>query len=257
MSSDPKAELAAAYRSALAKEAPEHADVPIVFERPRQPEHGDFACSIALQLGKKLKRNPRQLAESLTKAAIAAYPRFGEFFEAHDIAGPGFINFRLKPAVKLAAVHRALRPGWGRVHKDHPESIQVEFVSANPTGPLHVGHGRQAAIGDALAALLESQGDKVTREFYYNDAGAQIHNLALSVQARKRGLKPGDAGWPADGYAGEYIQDIASSYGGADDLEEIRKFAVAYLRREQDVDLREFGVKFDVYYLESSLYSEG
>jgi arginyl-tRNA synthetase len=257
VTSDPKAELAAAYRSALAKEAPEHADVPIVFEKPRQPEHGDFACSIALQLGKKLKRNPRQLAESLTKAAVAAYPRFAEAFEDYEIAGPGFINFRLKPAVKLAAIQHALRPGWGRVRKDSPPSVQVEFVSANPTGPLHVGHGRQAAIGDALAALLESQGDKVTREFYYNDAGAQIHNLALSVQARKRGQKPGDPGWPTDGYAGEYIQDIANAYSGADDLEEIRKFAVAYLRREQDVDLREFGVKFDVYYLESSLYSEG
>jgi arginyl-tRNA synthetase len=257
VTSDPKAELAAAYRSALAKEAPEHADVPIVFEKPRQPEHGDFACSIALQLGKKLKRNPRQLAESLTKAAVAAYPRFAECFEDYEIAGPGFINFRLKPAVKLAAIQHALRPGWGRVRKDSPPSVQVEFVSANPTGPLHVGHGRQAAIGDALAALLESQGDKVTREFYYNDAGAQIHNLALSVQARKRGQKPGDPGWPTDGYAGEYIQDIANAYSGADDLEEIRKFAVAYLRREQDVDLREFGVKFDVYYLESSLYSEG
>jgi arginyl-tRNA synthetase len=256
---DPKAELAAAYRSALAKEAPEHADAPIVFEKPRQPEHGDFACSVALQLGKKLKRNPRQLAESLTKAAIAAYPEFGQFFETYEIAGPGFINFRLKPAVKLAAVGRALREGraWGHSPKKSPMSIQVEFVSANPTGPLHVGHGRQAAIGDALAALLEAQGDKVTREFYYNDAGAQIHNLALSVQARKRGLKPGDPGWPADGYAGEYIQDIANAYTGAGELEDIRKFAVAYLRREQDVDLREFGVKFDVYYLESSLYSEG
>jgi arginyl-tRNA synthetase len=257
MSPDPKAELAAAYRAALAKEAPGHADVPIVFEKPRQPEHGDFACSIALQLGKKLKRNPRQLAEALTAAAISAYSGFHAFFDGYEIAGPGFINFRLKPAVKLAAVKRALQPGWGRVRKGNPESIQVEFVSANPTGPLHVGHGRQAAIGDALAALLESQGDKVTREFYYNDAGAQIHNLALSVQARKRGVKPGDGGWPADGYAGEYIQDIADAYTGPDDLEEMRKFAVAYLRREQDVDLKEFGVKFDVYYLESSLYSEG
>ena len=259
MISDPKAELAAAYRTALAKEAPEHADVPVVFEKPRQPEHGDFACSIALQLGKKLKRNPRQLAESLTKAALDAYAQFDQHFEAYDIAGPGFINFRLKPAVKVAAIKRALSEGraWGRSAGKNPLAVQVEFVSANPTGPLHVGHGRQAAIGDALAALIESQGDKVTREFYYNDAGAQIHNLALSVQARKRGLKPGDAGWPADGYAGEYIQDIANAYSGADELDEIRKFAVAYLRREQDIDLREFGVKFDVYYLESSLYSDG
>jgi arginyl-tRNA synthetase len=137
----------------------------------------------------------------------------------------------------------------------------VEFVSANPTGPLHVGHGRQAALGDAIAALLEAQGQAVTREFYYNDAGAQIHNLALSVQARARGLTPADAGWPADGYRGEYIEEIARDFrasgGNTDDLEAIRKFAVAALRKEQDADLQAFGVKFDVYYLESSLYTDG
>jgi arginyl-tRNA synthetase len=259
MSSDPKQRLAEAYRSALAKEAPEHADFPVAFEKPRQPEHGDFACSIALQLAKRLKRNPRQLAESLTAVALAAYPEFSRDFEKFDIAGPGFINFRLKPAVKMVAIRQALEAGstWARARKATPANVQLEFVSANPTGPLHVGHGRQAALGDALAAIVESQGDKVTREFYYNDAGAQIHNLALSVQARKRGLKPGDAGWPQDGYAGEYIQDIAHAYQGADDLEPIRAFAVSYLRNEQDIDLREFGVKFDVYYLESSLYADG
>jgi arginyl-tRNA synthetase len=257
VSSDPKRLLADAYGKALAKEAPEHADFPIAFEKPRQPEHGDFACSIALQLGKRLKRNPRQLAEALTAGAVAAFPEFDRFFAGFEIAGPGFINFRLRPQVKLAAIALALQPGWGRRRKEKPESIQVEFVSANPTGPLHVGHGRQAAIGDALAAVLESQGDKVTREFYYNDAGAQIQNLALSVQARKRGLGPGDAGWPQDGYAGEYIADIAQAYAGPDELESIRKFAVDYLRKEQDLDLREFGVKFDIYYLESSLYTEG
>jgi len=259
VTSDPKGRLADAYRKALAKEAPEHADFPVTFEKPRQPEHGDFACSIALQLGKRLKRNPRQLAESLTKGALADFPSFSEFFESYDIAGPGFINFRLKPAIKLDAIKQALQTGttWGRAKKAKPESVQLEFVSANPTEPLHVGHGRQAAIGDALAALLEAQGDKVTREFYYNDAGAQIQNLALSVQARRRGLKPGDAGWPQDGYAGEYIQDIAAAYKGPDDLDAIRAFAVTYLRNEQDIDLREFGVKFDVYYLESSLYSDG
>jgi arginyl-tRNA synthetase len=260
VTSDPKRRLADAYRSALAKEAPEHADFPVVFEKPRQPEHGDFACSIALQLAKRLKRNPRQLAESLTAAAIAAFPDFEKFFLGHEIAGPGFINFRLKSAVKLAAVRQALEGGaaWGRATKAKPESVQVEFVSANPTGPLHVGHGRQAAIGDALAALMEAQGDKVTREFYYNDAGAQIHNLALSVQARARGIQPGDPGWPPEGYAGEYIQEIAREYRGSlDELDSIRKFAVDYLRKEQDIDLREFGVRFDVYYLESSLYTEG
>jgi len=258
VTSDPKERLADAYRKALAKEAPEHADVPIVFEKPRQSEHGDFACSIALQLAKRLKRNPRQLAESLTAAAVAAYPQFKGDFLGYEIAGPGFINFRLNPALKLAAIRLALQPDWGFVRKAKPDSVQVEFVSANPTGPLHVGHGRQAALGDALASLIEAQGDKVTREFYYNDAGAQIHNLALSVQARARGMKPGDPGWPQDGYAGEYIEEISRQYrGSSDDLEAIRKFAVDYLRKEQDIDLREFGVKFDVYYLESSLYSEG
>ena len=257
MSSDPKRRLADAYRKALAKEAPEHAGFAVEFEKPRQPEHGDFACSIALQLAKRLKRNPRQLAEALTAGAMAAFPDFDQSFAGYEIAGPGFINFRLKPEVKLASIRLALEPGWGRAKKSAPESVQVEFVSANPTGPLHVGHGRQAAIGDALCAVLEAQGDKVTREFYYNDAGAQIHNLALSVQARKRGLKPGDPAWPQDGYAGEYIVDIAGAYRGSDDLESIRRFAVDYLRKEQDIDLREFGVRFDVYYLESSLYTDG
>ena len=255
---DPKARLAEAYRAALAAQAPELADAPVTFEKPRQPERGDFACSIALQLAKRLKRNPRQLAEALTAAALDAYPDFGQAFAGYEIAGPGFINFRLRPQVKLAAIRLALEPGWGRARKEKPASIQVEFVSANPTGPLHVGHGRQAAIGDALAAILEACGDTVTREFYYNDAGAQIHNLALSVQARARGVKPGDSSWPQDGYAGEYIADIARAYKGAlEDLDTIRRFAVDYLRNEQDIDLREFGVKFDVYYLESSLYAEG
>ena len=260
MTSDPKGRLAEAYRQALAKEAPGEPGSQLVFEKPRQPEHGDFACSIALQVAKRLKRNPRQLAEALTAQALAAFPDFEKFFAGYEIAGPGFINFRLRAEVKLASIRAALAAGtsWGRATRDDPLSVQVEFVSANPTGPLHVGHGRQAAIGDALAAILEARGDKVTREFYYNDAGAQIHNLALSVQARARGSKPGDAGWPADGYAGEYIEDIARQYRGSlDDVEAIRKFAVDYLRREQDIDLREFGVKFDVYYLESSLYTEG
>ena len=258
MTEDPKARLADAYRAALTAQAPELADTPVMFEKPRQPEHGDFACSLALQLAKRLKRNPRQLAEALTAAALAAYPDFGQAFAGYEIAGPGFINFRLRPQVKLAAIRLALEPDWGRARKDKPASIQVEFVSANPTGPLHVGHGRQAAIGDALAAILEARGDKVTREFYYNDAGAQIHNLALSVQARARGVQPGDSAWPQDGYAGEYILDIARAYKGAlEDLDAIRRFAVDYLRKEQDIDLREFGVKFDVYYLESSLYADG
>jgi arginyl-tRNA synthetase len=192
-------------------------------------------------------------------AALPADP----YVEAADVAGAGFINFRLAPKAGQEAVARVLAEGaaYGRAQAFDPQKVMVEFVSANPTGPLHVGHGRQAALGDALAALLESQGHAVTREFYYNDAGAQIHNLALSVQARARGVQPGAPGWPEDGYRGEYIEEIARAFaaGGGDvaDLEALRMHAVASLRREQDADLQAFGVKFDVYYLESSLYTDG
>jgi arginyl-tRNA synthetase len=174
-----------------------------------------------------------------------------------------FINFKLKTAAKSLVLRQVLAQGpeFGRSSAGKGEKVQVEFVSANPTGPLHVGHGRLAALGEAIAALVESQGYAVTREFYYNDAGAQIEKLALSVQARAKGIRPGEAGWPQEGYAGEYIEDIARDFlrdrGQVADLEAIRKFAVAYLRAEQDVDLQAFGVKFDVYYLESSLYAEG
>jgi arginyl-tRNA synthetase len=257
MATDPKAEIEKALREALAHEAPQFADMPIVLERPKQAGHGDYSSNVALQLGKSLKKNPRELASALA-ARISI-----DLVEAPEIAGPGFINFRLKAGAKAGVIHWVLAQGrdYGRAKEAKPDKVQVEFVSANPTGPLHVGHGRQAALGDAIAALLEAQGHAVTREFYYNDAGAQIEKLALSVQARARGLKPGDAGWPAEGYNGEYIEDIARDFAvtgkAVDRLDEIRTFAVAYLRREQDADLQAFGVKFDVYYLESSLYSEG
>ena len=261
MAVDPKTEIQEALKKAIEREAPgQNLERVYALERPRQASHGDYSSSAALQLAKLLKRKPRELAESLSASTVALTPSIRSLIEPPSIEGPGFINFRLKTGNKVEVIRRALEAGatWGRARKAKPESVQVEFVSANPTGPLHVGHGRQAAIGDALAALIESQGDKVTREFYYNDAGAQIHNLALSVQARARGSKPGDPGWPPDGYAGEYIEEIARQYrGDRDDLESIRKFAVDYLRKEQDIDLREFGVKFDVYYLESSLYTDG
>jgi arginyl-tRNA synthetase len=260
MAVDPKAEIEAALQKALEKEAPAYAKIPFYsLERPRQAGHGDYSTSVALQLAKRLNRNPRELAQSISTSTLALTPAISRLIEQPKIDGPGFINFRLKQGTKTDAIRQALQAGksYGRARKDQPASVQVEFVSANPTGPLHVGHGRQAALGDALAALIEAQGDKVTREFYYNDAGAQIQNLALSVQARKRGIKPGEPGWPKDGYAGEYIQDIADAFSGPDELDAIRAFAVAYLRNEQDIDLREFGVKFDVYYLESSLYADG
>jgi len=257
MATDPKSAIEAALRKALEREAPELADVPIVLERPKQAGHGDYSSNVALQLAKTLRKNPREFANALI-SRIAL-----DIVDKPEVAGPGFINFRLKAGAKTGVVRRVLEEGrdYGRMRPAQPEKMQVEFVSANPTGPLHVGHGRQAALGDAIAALLESQGHAVTREFYYNDAGAQIENLALSVQARARGIRPGEPGWPQEGYNGEYIEDIArelvANNGDKADLDAIRQLAVAYLRAEQDADLQAFGVRFDVYYLESSLYTEG
>ncbi|HEX7054633.1 MAG TPA: arginine--tRNA ligase [Burkholderiales bacterium] len=250
-----------ALRKGVERVAPEHGLVPILLERPKQAEHGDYSSTVALQLAKALKRNPRELAQSISDATVVATPSIAKWIETPlQVAGPGFINFKLRGESRVQIVARVLAEGagFGRARAEQPQSIQVEFVSANPTGPLHVGHGRQGALGDAIASLLEAQGHKVTREYYYNDAGAQIDKLALSVQARLRGLKPGDAGWPEEGYAGEYIADIAADYrGDPGDLDAVRRFAVDYLRAEQDRDLAAFGVKFDVYYLESSLYREG
>jgi arginyl-tRNA synthetase len=233
-------------------------------ERPKAVDHGDVACNIALQLSKAWKLNPRELAQALVER-LQKQPGFDQLISSCEIAGPGFINFRLSNTAKTAVVREILSSGvhFGEVNQgsEPVASAMIEFVSANPTGPLHVGHGRQAALGDALANLLATQGVKVHREFYYNDAGVQIANLALSVQARLQGLKPGDANWPEQAYNGEYISEIATAFKASpdyqDDLESIRKFAVAYLRKEQDIDLKTFGVKFDCYYLESSLYTDG
>ncbi len=230
----------------------------VTVERARDPKHGDFASSIALKLAKPARRNPRELAQAI----IAALPP-SPLVSRAEAAGAGFINFFLAPdayARELARVHE-LRERYGQSALGAGERVVVEFVSANPTGPLHVGHGRQAAIGDALSSLLTTQGYAVTREYYYNDAGAQIQNLALSVQARARGISPGQSGWPKDGYAGEYIQELAreflAAHGDIENLDAVRRFAVASLRREQDQDLKEFGLEFDVYSLESSLYADG
>jgi arginyl-tRNA synthetase len=247
----------------------------VTLERPRDPSHGDIACNIAMQLAKALKRNPRDLAQALVAAVLANPARQG-LIESIDIAGPGFINFRLSAAARQAIVKTIMQEAenYGKSALGAGKKVLVEFVSANPTGPLHVGHGRQGALGDALSALLDSQGFEVTREFYYNDAGVQIATLANSVQARAKGLKPGDADWPESAYNGDYIGDIATDFlagktvaasngepvtasGDVDDIESIRQFAVTYLRREQDLDLLAFGVRFDNYYLESSLYTDG
>lgn len=233
-------------------------------ERPKAVDHGDVACNIALQLSKAWKLNPRELAQTLVER-LQKQSGFDQLIATCEIASPGFLNFRLSNAAKTSVVKEILSSGSQYGEKSQGAgpvaSAMIEFVSANPTGPLHVGHGRQAALGDALANLLATQGIKVHREFYYNDAGVQITNLALSVQARLNGLKPGDTAWPEQAYNGEYIAEIAAAFKSSpqfkDDLEAIRLFAVAYLRNEQDIDLKTFGVQFDCYYLESSLYTDG
>ena len=267
-----KQELLAALGAAIAQLAPDAPTTP-AFESPKQAAHGDFAITAAMQLARPLKRNPRELAAELI-AALNAQPAVQRWVEALEIAGPGFINLRLRQAARQAVVAEVLAAGENFGQRPaNGHKLMCEFVSANPTGPLHVGHGRQGALGDAICRIYESQGWAVTREFYYNDAGVQIATLARSTQARLQGFKPGDAGWPADAYNGDYIADIAADFlakktvhaddraftasGDVADLDSIRQFAVAYLRHEQDLDLQAFGVNFQNYFLESSLYASG
>jgi arginyl-tRNA synthetase len=258
---EPRPQIAERLLAALARVVPGQPVPPLVLERPKQAAHGDYSSNVALQLAKALKRNPRELA-----AAVIAALEPAPLIDRVEVAGAGFINVFLAPAARSAVVARILDEGdrYGCSRAMRAERVMVEFVSANPTGPLHVGHGRGAAVGDAIATLLEWQGANVHREFYYNDAGAQIANLALSVQARVRQAYDPAAPFPEDGYRGEYIRDIAAAYcaahpddHAASDLDAIRRFAVAELRREQDADLAAFGVRFDHHYLESSLYSDG
>jgi arginyl-tRNA synthetase len=267
-----KQELLAGLAQALDQLSPGAGDK-AAFESPKVAAHGDYAVTAAMQLAKPLKANPRQLGEQL-KAALMALPVYQQWVADIEIAGPGFLNLRLKPAAKQAIVTEVLQAGEAfGVQPSNGQRLMVEFVSANPTGPLHVGHGRQAALGDAICNLYTTQGWDVYREFYYNDAGVQIGTLATSTQLRIKGFKPGDAEWPEAAYNGDYIQDIANDYlakktvhsddreftasGDPEALDDIRLFAVAYLRHEQDLDLKAFAVQFDNYYLESSLYTSG
>jgi arginyl-tRNA synthetase len=255
---------------------PADIDVPdFIVERPKDRSHGDFSTNAAMLLVKHAARdgakpNPRVLAQALIDALPAS-----EDVAKVEIAGPGFLNFRMTPQAWQEQLHEICVRGsaYGRNETGQGRRAGVEYVSANPTGPLHVGHGRAAVIGDCIARVLAANGWEVVREFYYNDAGVQIENLARSVQARARGAKPGDADWPADAYNGDYIAEVAAAYlrgdsvdieghtvigkPDAEDLDAIRQFAVAWLRREQNADLAAFGVSFDVYFLESSLYADG
>jgi arginyl-tRNA synthetase len=246
----------------------------ILLERPKVAAHGDLATNVAMQLAKPAKRNPRELAEAVL-AVLMADAQARSLIDQAELAGPGFINFRLTHSARTAVMASIAQQGqaFGRAPRK-AQKVLVEFVSANPTGPLHVGHARQAALGDALCRLFDASGFEVSREFYYNDAGNQIQNLAISVQARGQGIEPDSSQYPAEGYRGDYIADVARDFlakatvsasdgepvlanGDLRDLDNIRRFAVTYLRREQDLDLQAFGLAFDHYYLESSLYTSG
>jgi arginyl-tRNA synthetase len=265
-----KAHLTQLLAQAAKTVAPEVEGIDILLERPKSESHGDFSTNLAMLLAKPLRKNPRTIAEDLIKA-LPASPEVAKA----EIAGVGFINFFLASDTKAKIVPQILQAGekFGSSDAGKGRKVMVEFVSANPTGPLHVGHGRGAAVGDCLCRLLAATGWDVTREFYYNDAGAQIDNLVLSVQYRCRGITPDDPSWPEDGYRGDYIIEIAQAYlkkqtvaskehqvtalGDIENLLAIREFAVAYLRHEQDQDLQAFAVNFDVFSLESALYTDG
>ena len=270
-----KAHLTQLLATAAKSIAPDSTEFNILLERPKSAEHGDFATNLALVLAKPLKQNPRVIAARIIEALPAS-----EYIAKTEIAGAGFINFFLSAQSQQVVIKDILAAGeqYGRNQSGHdlngkPQKVQVEFVSANPTGPLHVGHGRGAAVGDCLARLLDANGWNVTREFYYNDAGAQIDNLTISVLARCKGISTEHESFPENGYRGEYIHDIAAAYltkqtvvaddieitasGDINDIESIRAFAVAYLRHEQDLDLKTFQIKFDVFSLESALYTNG
>ena len=237
-------------------------DIEPVMERPRDPAHGDWATNLAMTLARPLKKKPADIAKELIATMNLADAGVAEA----TVAGPGFINFRIAAGSLASSLTKILdeREAFGRSDVGKGEPVNVEFVSANPTGPLHVGHGRQAALGDAISRLLEHAGWKVSREFYYNDGGGQINNLALSVQAHLRAAGGAPLEIPEGGYHGEYIGEIAARYSAenprdprGDNLDDVRMFAVKALRAEQDLDLQAFGVKFNVYFLESSLYTDG
>lgn len=250
-------------------------DAPVVLERPKSPEHGDVACTSALQLARAMKKAPRQIAEDIV-AALRRYPETDALVSSIEIAGPGFINMRVADGARQDIVRQVLREGeaFGRNDAHKGESVLLEFVSANPTGPLHLGHARQGVLGDVLANILATQGWAVTREFYYNDAGVQIGNLAESVKIRCRQLQGEAVDLPESAYHGEYIISIARDFldkkpvhahsgeviestGDFNDTDLVRRYSVAYLRNEQDDDLAALGVRFDNFYLESSLYTSG
>jgi arginyl-tRNA synthetase len=245
-----RAELIRAARSLGAPE-----DVSPLLERPRESSHGDWATNLAMVLAKPLRSKPRDIADRLRESFDLGRAGVSRI----EIAGPGFMNFWLDAGRIASGLGEIISADerYGQSDAGGDRVVNIEFVSANPTGPLHVGHGRQAALGDAIATLLETTGWKVTREFYYNDAGVQIDNLAASVEARLSELEGKPAQIPEGGYHGEYIRELAERYKANSERMSVREFAVRELRKEQDLDLQAFGVRFDKYFLESSLHADG
>jgi arginyl-tRNA synthetase len=242
------------------------AGAPFVLERPRDAGHGDLATNLALLIARTRKANPRQVANEV----LAALALPDGVIERSEVAGPGFINFWLAEDQLAAALRAIVAAGdrYGRAEFGRDERINVEFVSANPTGPLHVGHGRGAALGDGIAALLEWTGHAVTREFYINDAGVQIDRLVESLWARIQQQRGAESGIPEGGYHGEYLVEaaeravadvpeaiLAGSFAAA--APTLRMYILALQREEQDLLLQDFGVHFDQHSSEQAMYDSG
>jgi arginyl-tRNA synthetase len=231
----------------------------VTVERPRNPEHGDYATNLALQLGKKVGANPRELAGWLAAALVAQ-----DGIASADVAGPGFVNLRIEASAQGVIVNNVVNagPDYGHSETLNGQNINLEFVSANPTGPIHIGGTRWAAVGDALGRLLATQGAKVVREYYFNDHGAQIDRFTNSLIAAAKGEPT-----PDDGYAGDYIKDIAAQVLAkdpealslpADEMREtFRAIGVDLMFTHIKQSLHDFGTDFDVYTHEDSMHSSG
>jgi arginyl-tRNA synthetase len=240
-------ELAGAVRDALRRAGLPERDAE--FERPRLRAHGDYSTNVALTLARQVGRPPREIAQMI----VAELGRI-DGVAGVDVAGPGFVNFHLAHDALQQVVRQiaAEGPNWGRSQRVTGARIDVEFVSANPTGPLHVGHGRQAALGDAIANLLESVGWKVTREYYFNDAGRQVRLFGESVAAVARGEEP-----PEDGYRGAYVAEVAREVQQAGELDDVGEAAYRRMLAHITRTLDTMGVRFDVYFGERTLHPDG
>ncbi len=263
-------EVDARLRAALA-DAQESGVLPaaavddLAVERPQDSSHGDFASSIALKLARQMRMNPREIADRLAERVQA-----DGFIQAAEVAGPGFVNVRLSPAWLASCVEavRAAGSEFGNAPKPTGQRVQVEFVSVNPTGPIHVGHARGAVFGDTLASILTAAGHDVEREYYFNDAGAQMEAFARSLLARYRQHHGEDSPVPEDGYHGEYVvplaERVAAEHGRKflempehDAVRDLLEIGLAAMVQDITGDMARLGIQFDVWFTERSLYEDG